>query len=102
VILERQAALEWKRDEENKILRTKEAFRTGAEIEPPWVLWPYQMSWNQGWTELYFKDMWWPFIYRLTKEERIAYLDKWPIPEHAQWQQWPDRVLRPPYPAENL
>jgi hypothetical protein len=56
-----------------------------------------QTNWNQGMPEHYYKDIWWPFIEGLTKEERIAYLEKWRIPEDLAWQQWPDRVFRIAY-----
>ena len=95
--LERRAALEWEQNEQNTIQRIEEAFRTDAEIEPPWIAFPYYVSWNQGWSEYYYDDMWFPYIKRLPKDERVAYLEKWPIPEQEVWQQWPERVFRIPY-----
>ena len=73
-------------DDGKKMARLDEAARLGAEIEPPWIVWPRQPSWNQGDQEFYFKGLWIPFIKRLSKEERLAYLEKWQIPEEEACQ----------------
>ena len=83
----RQRHEDWDREYDKKMERQAEASRVGGEIEPPWILWPGQMNWNQGNEEYYF-HLWVSYIARLPEPERLAYLEKWKVPEKEQWQQW--------------
>jgi|SRR5579871_7020676 len=69
------------------------AYKSGAEIDPPWIVFSDTVwrPWNfkQGVNESWKLDIWIPFWDRLSREEQIAYLDKWIPPPR-----WRDGRLR--------
>ncbi len=61
----------------------RRALQSGAEIEPPWIAFsesePYWGGWRQGYSQVWFFNIWIPIWSKRTAEDRRAYLDKWNV-----------------------
>ena len=70
----------------------REALAAGSEIEPPWIVFPSSEPWyfNQGHNEDWQMNIFIPFWNRLSREEQIAYVEKWEAPPS-----WHDTLLNP-------
>jgi hypothetical protein len=91
----RRSYQQWAQSEEGKwYLGQKKALEEGAEVDAPWSAYPISDvfggpiwgGWRQGTSEGWIKDIWYPFWRRLSKEERLTYLDKWQAPE--DWREY--------------
>lgn len=74
------------------MIAQEQAAIEGREIAPPWICWPERQPWefNQSYPEWWMLCIYLPFWKRMSKEERIAYVEKWNAPQF-----WRETMLGP-------
>lgn len=75
--------------EEPHITEHRELLLAGAEIPPPWVVYPHAETWWGGWrqgtSEYWLYDIWLPFWRGLDVNAKEAYLAKWNVTD--EWRE---------------
>jgi len=64
-----------------------DSLNSGSEIRPPWVVFPGSLPnhANQGNQQAWAEVVWKPYWKRLTREQRLSYVERW-NPQEDLWR----------------